>query len=269
MKTIIFFLLTISLFPQQARFIPMASQPGTVAGGFSPEDLNPVAQWIYDVNVTKDANDIVTLWQDNIGGSTVRPLLADTGRSVIATDSSIWFDPYGTASYLTNVDSSGNPFDFGLNDFTIEMWVFPTTGVNYSNLIVDKFGTPGWSFRTDDVGVENRFYFTLQDTAGGLTQARIYNNSHDISGAWIHLAIVLDRNVGCIMYEDGVAVRTENTTEWTNFSAVNVDNTESVYFGSWAVKNMGNVGSIRLYHTALTADDIEDLYDYGIANDYK
>ena len=52
--------------------------------------------------------------------------------TITETTGSVYFD--GTGDYLS-VYGSGNDFNFGINDFTIEFWVYLTASDNYHLLI--------------------------------------------------------------------------------------------------------------------------------------
>jgi hypothetical protein len=217
-------------------------------GGFDPSDLNPVFEFIHSDAVASGSKTITSI-ECRISEL---PFTSDTSLStskIIKTDSSMYFATTGEKK-LTWADTSDNPFDYGTSDLTVEAWVWNTgnTAVIFSKGV-------GWSleWKSND-GYLPAFYM-----ASGAAELDA-GEANDQTGKWIHVVVSVNRDVGTVLYLDGVATTTENTAEWTTLSATSLSNASAAILGQQGV---GHIAVLRGYSTALSAGDIEDLYDFG------
>ena len=116
--------------------------------------------------------------------------------------SSIYFD--GSGDYLSLADSADWELDDG--DFTIEMWVRPTTGspADYQGLVSHEDQnsptTYGWLFITDN-SISDHLFFTMRN--GGNPYK--LEGTALTGGVWQHVAVTRQNGVARL-FQDGVKV---------------------------------------------------------------
>jgi hypothetical protein len=119
-----------------------------------------------------------------------------------------------TAVRLDGVDdrvSMGDPadgrLDFGTGDFSVEAWL--KTSVNGERTIVSKRSSTGpyWQFTvTDDAGQTGRIRVNASD---GATTRQAYGPAIRVDdGAWHHVVVVFDRDMGIVVHVDGQSLVT-------------------------------------------------------------
>ena len=146
-------------------------------------------------------------------------------------DSSIYINN-GAANHLSTPDSSD--FMFGTGDFTLEMWVYPTSlpGFQYLMGQIRTDGTDECFIRID--GTTNKFRLGLQGDSSGHS---CIGTSAIAQDTWTHLAAVRDDET-LRVYVNGVQ---ENTTA---FGTQSQTEPTAVYFiGAVAYIAPGGAGS--------------------------
>jgi len=112
MKTIIFFLLTISLFSQQTRFIPMTSNPA--GGGGGGEHITDNLQLFW--NIDSVGTGTISEWFDDIANYKVAPFGDDTTYSPLQSGTDIIYDG---DDYLRGTTGGGSIPDFVGSPMTV------------------------------------------------------------------------------------------------------------------------------------------------------
>ncbi len=175
---------------------------------------------------------------------------SDVPSGMAFTDTrSLSFD--GTDDY---VSMSANPFTS--NDFTISIWVAPTTvnDGNYHGFFGREAGGGSWTYRSPVmwVGPSNGvLHYMIVDT-GGTAYYDYLQNFFTTSGEWVHVAMVKN-GTDVKFYRNGVLMytRTGPTNIFkagTDFQLGKVDN----YFD-------GKLDDVRVYNRALYPGQIVDL----------
>jgi hypothetical protein len=167
--------------------------------------------------------------------------------------------PLGKALYskgLGDEDIYRYGLDLGVDDFSISFWVLPK---RYN----DNFGADG-SRGLVVYGYNPRLAIYLGDEGGmslempGAGDAAIRTEVQPASGAWTHLAFVVDRNndAGCGIYVNGeaqplssVAMEQSATTPYTM--------RQGFMLGRSLI---GNIDEIRIHRKALTEDETKSLF---------
>lgn len=179
---------------------------------------------------------VLGMHMDDVGLTDVKghtvTLAGNTARS--ATQSkfggySAYFD--GTGDYLAVTTDSG--FDFGTGDFTIELWIYPTTIGTTAKYFLGK--VVSWATNLDfsaRIGTDGIITFYAGDNA----PINIVSNSAVSINNWYHLAFVRSSGV-TNMYVNGIKQSASHT------GSVNVPNDSStLYIGSYT-----NAGSEMYY----------------------
>jgi len=251
------------------------SGPKTTAGS---EAATPTVDTTYTLtctNSTGSASDsaTVTITDPPVGGPVAYwPL--DEGGGVAAVDGSgngntgaltngpVWavgqiegaveFD--GVDDYLEVADSDS--LDIA-SDLTISAWIYPRTlGANDQGRIVDKAsqdGTVGYVFRMNSA---SRIGMQQSGIVGGIDSS----DNAIILNAWNHVVGVVQSGIDVTLYANGMVVGTGSLT-----SAI-AANTKSLRIGirhDGGQAFNGIIDEVRIYDQALTAAEVDALYQTG------
>lgn len=221
---------------------------------FHPSDLNPILWYNYNDYVVISGTENVTRWASlaNEYGSTQ----ADTSQSPHLTDTSVFYRTSGsTVGLFHPQDTTGALLDIGTQDFSIDCWVY-TLDDEIKTAVIFREGIPSdeGMIRLHYDGAINFDFWSAPSTGGNLTA------SGDYRAKWTHIAISVDRNVGAVMYIDGEVEVTENTAEWTGMSATSIS---SGYGGVLGNQGLGHMKQLRVYLSALSSTDVDNLFAYG------
>ena len=161
---------------------------------------------------------------------------------------------YSGSSYTDTGSGTFNWFDF--SQCTLSAWIKPTASVS------------GWS---GSIGVQHNQSaghkgFTITDYANNFRVVTVNGSYTTIDsgkpltiGEWHHCAAVLN-GTNLKMYYDGTMVK-ESTISWGSAAiATDMRFATGVDFPGTDEKFTGNYSDVRMYCTALSAEDILDLY---------
>ena len=149
-----------------------------------------------------------------------------------------YFD--GSGDYLSIASNSA--FGFGTGDFTVELWAYPTTFVNYSQWVSTRVADDAsyWGVDSNSSGV---FYI--------FTNGTVVSSSAQPKNAWIHIAAV--RSSGTVkFYINGVSAGSASLTN--NFLNANGLGIGAAANGAQSM--YGYISNVRLIKgQALTTGD--------------
>ena len=148
---------------------------------------------------------------------------------------------------------SNSMFDFGTDSFTIECWIKPTSLEDYSGIVTRRTsGTTYWELYGLD-GDTIQAYISSAGTAKALSQAASLDT-------WHHVVMVVDRAVDRFsLYLDNVV--TGRTM--VGVGAVDQGGCD-IRIGYGYVSTVyteGIIDEVRIYRTALTADEVAIRYN--------
>jgi Concanavalin A-like lectin/glucanases superfamily len=137
-----------------------------------------------------------------------------TGGVVLGAVGALTGDPNTAARFdgsddrVIMGDPANGSLDFGTGDFTAEAWV--KTAVNGERAIASKRLTSTgayWQFTvTDDPGRTGTIRVNISD---GSVIRELYGPARRVDdGAWHHVVVVFDRDVGVTVYVDGISLAT-------------------------------------------------------------
>ena len=155
--------------------------------------------------------------------------------------------------------NSSNPMSFfGVNNMTLEIWVYPIPSGDPYQRVIDKSdggnGQNGWClFLGTNPPSTKRLTFAINSTY----PIDVYGNVYE-HNAWNH--IVLTRNGNDFnMYSNGEIVSSSTFT--TGFPST----TTNMRIGSWNHSTNrefnGKIGTVRAYHQTLTAAEVTQNYN--------
>lgn len=234
----------------------------TSGSSFTPANLHPVVQLVYDTGVTADAQNKVSQWTDGDGVTFIDDY-PDTNYTPLKTDSSIFFTPWTTDPRLYLSEANSDSFLIGTGDFSLEMWVYlKNTGRTFER----SDGSDDYWYMDVMAADDCNLSFEMYDFATTTTASfhGSYMSAVPLAPKWYHLVVSVDRSVGITTFVDSVSAR-EWTTEWTNMASNTIDPT-----GYTRMLAKGNqVATIRWYNYALTPEDVKNLYIYGITHGHR
>lgn len=246
-----------------------------IAAGESKENYKAklanglVAHWTFDDNYQESASGLVT----NLGGKKLTYTEGIHGKAAVfnGKDNYLYVDPDPILNF-------GNSRTENNDNFSIAAWVNLGDIAYGDKFLLDKGQWKGWS-NNDDCYWTNpyRVYFSDNEVAVELSNAfqdenaepKIFNQgSSDTSGKyvdgqeWFLLTVTYDGK-RVKVYKDNELLMQSNYTDGITF------NEEELYIGvDYRLENFfkGAVDDLRLYNICLSYDDVDMLYQYGLAD---
>ena len=184
---------------------------------------------------------------------------------------------WGISSGTTNSIRHVSQFNFGLNPFTLEMWIY-ISQTTYSGSTINNANNgsagaqAGWRtfFNNGSFWSPNEFniYIRTEGTAMGFATTSENGPEfalNEIGIGWHHIAAVRD-NVGRKLYVDGVLKTSDSTVH-----NIGTNNQHNVNFNGYTNTGVGyesnygdqdaRFGNIRAYNSALSQVTISQLYN--------
>lgn len=157
----------------------------------------------------------------------------------------------GTSDYI----NCGNGSALHLSSsITISAWVYPHTTSSLGNIIA-KYGNQGYRYRIDGTDGANTlwWYVSGNSVAGGYVPLN----------TWSHCLVTGD-SLGLSCYLNGSLVASNST------AYAPIDSTSgNLYIGAASPGTEhfdGNIADVRIYDRALSTDEINILYKWGLTN---
>jgi hypothetical protein len=172
----------------------------------------------------------------------------------------------GKSAYFSNSSYASLPEGImsDMTDFTISTWVKPDTVSTWARVFDFGTGTSKYMFLTLSNGSNTVFAITNN---GSGSEQKITAPIAFSADKWTHIAITKSGNTA-IMYADGVEVgRNESMT----LSPSSLGSTDKNYLAKSQYDDPyfeGCIDDFRIYSTALSADEIVDIYG-EVNNDIK
>ena len=221
-----------------------------------PPPLGMVGWWTLDEAVGPTAFDYVGI-NDGTHTNGPTPLV---GQHV---ENSLCFD--GSNDYV-DVPPNNTALDFGTGPFTIDAWVRrdPASPNSPPSVLVDKRDAAGVGY---SLSVSfGRVFLTM--SAGASTNYGTVASHVPADGLWHHVAVTVSRVAnGGRFYVDGVPLDTFTPL------AGNIDNGSTLWIGRSDVAGnrpwLGCIDEVELFNRALSAAEILDIFQAGIAGKCK
>ena len=197
--------------------------------------------------LTSDANTSLLLKGENGGiiDSTRKNDLETVGNAQISTaqrqfgGSSMYFD--GSGDYL--LSSYNADYNMGVGDFTIDVWVYPTSSAVSETSIVNRSARSGLQVTSYEIKFDGSHFGYHQGTGSGLIQQFMgYETTARTINQWYHLALV-KTSTSSKLYVNGQLVLSSATV----YSDVNVS--DSLYVGGRATSDFyfqGYIDDLRI-----------------------
>jgi len=162
----------------------------------------------------------------------------------------------GSDDYV--VIPSSSDFNFGTGAFTYSMWVKKNASATRYDLLSTKSGS--FQDATLFINSDNTIKLFTRDTTGTVTKT-VTSNSTPSSSTWFHVVATRDSAGVLHMYING-------TTDGTPVTGATQDLSTGTGFDigenqSVASQLDGTLDDVRIYNRALSADEVERLYNLG------
>jgi len=151
---------------------------------------------------------------------------------------------------------NGSNLNMGLNDWTVAVWVKFGNKITQQNFIAKGGGVGRWWLVYFSNSVSANFY-------NGAGYDYWTSNSRTVNdGMWHYIVWTVDRDASQYIYLDGKLEVGPSSVS----SAVsqNVTNSSSLVVGQLTNYFDGSIDEVRIYATALTLGQIQDLYLAGL-----
>lgn len=174
------------------------------------------------------------------------------------------FNLDGTDDYVEVPDN--NLWAFGSDPFTIELWV------NFDVVKIGTLANPGQVFvANDDGGFSNNkwffalgggvLFFHINDSAGSSLSWIGQISFSPLAGQWYHLAVTRSGTL-YTFYANGTSIGTGNSA----FMVTNPNAPLTIGFAEPAVGLLdGRIDEVSIYNRALSASEIQSIYNAGSA----
>ncbi|MHC4396828.1 MAG: LamG domain-containing protein [Planctomycetota bacterium] len=165
-------------------------------------------------------------------------------------------------------DGSGDYVDFpdGFSDFTggltIALWAYPTSnGVWWPKFIdfANGAGADNIIFARFETSDTLAFVVWSGGSEGGYVTA---NNVLEL-GVWQNFVVTLDGTGNAVIYKNGVPVGAGTTYVPRNINRTNNYIAKSNWNDDYY---KGSIDDVRIYDRALSVEEVEELYESGLAN---
>ena len=166
----------------------------------------------------------------------------------------------GSSSYIDVPNNNSLNFSNNIS-FTISAWIkLNGSNTNYKGIVtkMDNSGN-GYQFV---VGNNSTPDVLAEEFSQGATGVGVVGNQNLNDNNWHNVLFIADRNANTLsFYVDNVL---DNQTSSANVSAANINNTVNMKIGvEWTMVDFfnGTIDDIKIYSKALTACDIDSLYN--------
>ena len=159
-----------------------------------------------------------------------------------------------------------NMLDFGnFTNFTIIAWVNTSNSIANGPFIVDtrhSFGGtgPGYTLMLNSTG------HPVLRMADGVSVTSFTNATKNITaGQWSMIAVSASRTNTTLFFVDGAQVGTANISSMGNISSTHANLYIGTKDGGSTNAFNGSIDEVIIYNTSLSADDVYNLYTYGLS----
>jgi hypothetical protein len=152
----------------------------------------------------------------------------------------------------------GNVLNFGSTSFTISLWFKPVLDSTWRSLVIKRSGgggTVGYTLVLDDT---NHAYFAVEGPVGSSAYIK---STPIVNPSWHNLVAVRDKSSGKLrLYLDG------SSFPEVNDPSGDLSNAANLYFATGGNVNFGkgDLSNVQIYNVALSAQQVQQLYQNGM-----
>lgn len=195
--------------------------------------------------------------------SNIEPDCSGFGNNGIKTGSIISNSnsPRYSSSYKfnTGIDYIKSAFTLSMPELSCSFWVKPNSSNGGYSIIASNYNNP-----------PSGFWLAINTEGSGVW---FYNGTY-VQGAslltndvWHHCVFTFKNGIGTWYVNGTSVISTDISSRGKSLSINNLTVGNSYTGTSWNTKNYGHISDFRLYATALSANDIKELYNSSISID--
>lgn len=221
----------------------------------------------FDTNISDDTTDAVkdysTYGNDGtLASATSQPTWISTGQIGGAYS-------FDGGDYVEVAHSDSLSFTGGSPDqpFTIETWVYPNDASTFRIISKGVASSNGEYFFTFDAG-DALLFRVFDQSTGGTVGLKSSSALTDLEGDWHHVVVTYDggaSDTGLKLYVNGSSISTTsaNTGSYTAMEPTS----HNLHIGRFSTSYAnGYIDGVKIYDKVLTEDQINNLYQAGLAN---
>jgi len=213
-----------------------------------------------------NANDYSSYNNNGIIYNTIFVPINVTQVSNLNVSSSPTINQFPVVGKFNGVNAYIDVGDFNLtpkNAFTVVAWVYWNSfSQSWSKIIDFGNGQANNNILFAHWGTTPDLVFELYNS-NGASGGKIVASGALVTGQWLQLAATIDSSGNVVLYKNGVAIQTGKSA----FPPASVVRTLN-YIGrsNWAADGYfnGSIANVQIYSTALTPQQIQQLYSQGI-----
>jgi len=212
-----------------------------------------VSYWTFD-DADLSGNNPLDIFGDN-DGTNVGATTGQTGDNSVVGEA---FSFDGVDDYIDTNEYAD--FNFGTGDFAVSFWMYANYWDGYTTPISNSIYGPPWNgiLFTEESGGGNCGNHAIRFEVGEVTVC----GAVITTGTWYHIVGV--RTSGQVtVYVNGIAGSATSATG-------DIDTTNNLYIGkcfdpTYPRHFNGLIDEVAIFNRALSAEEISDLYDLGVA----
>lgn len=236
------------------------------------------SEWLFHTPITAVAGDVITIedFQVEFNKGYATPFVNGTRAGIVRDQSTQGNDAplvlANTPKWVEGGMVGKGCYEFdGVNDyidisskikdirfdrgFTLSCWAFPTIVSNWARFLDIAVGQQNNNIVFSRYSTTNRLFFEVKN---GTSSGTAISGGSIPLNSWSFLTVTVSESMSTVLYINGVQVATGTSTSPQNVSRSSSFIAKSNYSVDSFYK--GQIDDVRIYTTALTTEEIRELY---------
>lgn len=236
------------------------------------------SEWLFHTPITAVAGDVITIeeFQVEFNKGYATPFVNGTRAGIVRDQSTQGNDaPLALANTPKWVEGGmvgKGCYEFdGVNDyidisskikdirfdrgFTLSCWAFPTIVSSWARFLDIGVGQQNNNIVFSRYSTTNQLFFEVKN---GTSSGTVISGGSIPLNSWSFLTVTVSESMSTVLYINGVQVATGTSTSPQNVSRSSSFIAKSNW--SWDSFYKGQIDDIRIYTTALTPEEIKEIY---------
>lgn len=236
------------------------------------------SEWLFHTPITAVAGDVITIeeFQVEFNKGYATPFVNGTRAGIVRDQSTQGNDaPLALANTPKWVEGGmvgKGCYEFdGVNDyidisskikdirfdrgFTLSCWAFPTIVSSWARFLDIGVGQQNNNIVFSRYSTTNQLFFEVKN---GTSNGTVISGGSIPLNSWSFLTVTVSESMSTVLYINGVQVATGTSTSPQNVSRSSSFIAKSNW--SWDSFYKGQIDDIRIYTTALTPEEIKEIY---------
>lgn len=236
------------------------------------------SEWLFHTPITVVAGDVITIedFQVEFNKGYATPFVNGTRAGIVRDQSTQGNDaPLALANTPKWVEGGmvgKGCYEFdGVNDyidisskikdirfdrgFTLSCWAFPTIVSSWARFLDIGVGQQNNNIVFSRYSTTNQLFFEVKN---GTSSGTVISGGSIPLNSWSFLTVTVSESMSTVLYINGVQVATGTSTSPQNVSRSSSFIAKSNW--SWDSFYKGQIDDVRIYTTALSAEEVKELY---------